>query len=63
MFKYYETIMGSAATNLKNIKLECGEKSPSIVFADAELDQAVKRTYMGIIGNQGEVSILHPWGL
>ncbi|OJJ52792.1 hypothetical protein ASPSYDRAFT_163912 [Aspergillus sydowii CBS 593.65] len=55
--------MGSAATNLKNIKLECGEKSPSIVFADAELDQAVKRTYMGIIGNQGEVSILHPWGL
>ncbi|OJJ08768.1 hypothetical protein ASPVEDRAFT_57771 [Aspergillus versicolor CBS 583.65] len=48
-------IMRSAATNLKNITLECGGKSPSIVFADAELDQAVKWTHMGIMGNQGEI--------
>lgn len=39
--------MGSAATNLKNIKLESGGKSPSNVLADAEFYQAVKRTYMG----------------
>lgn len=51
-------IMRSAATNLKNITLECGGKSPSIVFADAELDQAVKWTHMGIMGNQGEVSLM-----
>ncbi|CAG8190746.1 unnamed protein product [Penicillium olsonii] len=47
-------IMRSAATNLKNITLECGGKSPSLVFADAELDQAVKWTHMGIMSNQGE---------
>lgn len=32
-------IMRAAATNLKNITLECGGKSPSIVFADADLDR------------------------
>lgn len=48
-------IMRSAATNLKNITLECGGKSPSIVFADADLDQAMKWTHIGIMGNQGQV--------
>ncbi|UPL03106.1 hypothetical protein LCI18_014040 [Fusarium solani-melongenae] len=33
-------IMRSAASNLKNITLECGGKNPSIVFDDADLDQA-----------------------
>ncbi|KAJ4174440.1 hypothetical protein NW754_004858 [Fusarium falciforme] len=35
-------IMKAAANNLKNITLECGGKSPSIVFEDADLEQAVK---------------------
>lgn len=55
-------VMRSAATNLKNVTLECGGKSPSIVFADAELDQAVKWTQMGSMNNQGEVGkerVLH----
>ncbi|KAJ4181331.1 hypothetical protein NW755_011116 [Fusarium falciforme] len=34
-------IMKAAANNLKNITLECGGKSPSIVFEDADLEQAV----------------------
>lgn len=49
------SIMKAAATNLKNITLECGGKSPSIVFADADLEQAVKWTHMGVMDNQGQV--------
>ncbi|EKJ79274.1 hypothetical protein FPSE_00585 [Fusarium pseudograminearum CS3096] len=48
-------IMKDAANNLKNITLECGGKSPSIVFADAELEQAVKWCHFGIMDNKGEV--------
>jgi aldehyde dehydrogenase (NAD+) len=51
-------IMKDAANNLKNITLECGGKSPSIVFADAELEQAVKWCHFGIMDNKGEVRSL-----
>lgn len=50
-------IMKDAANNLKNITLECGGKSPSIVFADAELEQAVKWCHFGIMDNKGEVNL------
>ncbi|QYT00243.1 Aldehyde dehydrogenase [Trichoderma simmonsii] len=49
------SIMKSAASNLKNITLECGGKSPSIVFDDADLDQAVKWCHSGIMDNMGQV--------
>lgn len=32
----------AAASNLKNVTLELGGKSPAVVFADANLDEAVK---------------------
>lgn len=48
-------IMAAATNNLKNITLECGGKSPSVVFEDADLEQAIKWTHMGAIGNAGEV--------
>ncbi|KAL2670242.1 hypothetical protein Neosp_014709 [[Neocosmospora] mangrovei] len=50
-------IMRSAASNLKNITLECGGKNPSIVFDDADLDNAVKWCHMGIMDNQGQTCI------
>ncbi|CAK7234863.1 hypothetical protein SBRCBS47491_009092 [Sporothrix bragantina] len=50
-------IMQSAASNLKNITLECGGKNPSIVFDDADLEQAVKWCHLGIMDNQGQVCI------
>jgi aldehyde dehydrogenase (NAD(P)+) len=50
-------IMREAASNLKNITLECGGKSPSIVFEDAELEQAVKWSHFGIMDNKGEVCV------
>ena len=49
------SIMRSAATNLKNITLECGGKSPLIVFDDADLEQAVKWSHGGIMDNSGQV--------
>ncbi|MFN8224996.1 MAG: aldehyde dehydrogenase family protein [Gaiellales bacterium] len=48
-------IMAQAAPTLKRLTLECGGKSPNIVFADADLDAAVEATLFGIFVNQGEV--------
>lgn len=52
------TIMKSGATNLKNITLETGGKSPLIVFDDANFDQAVKRSHGGIMG-MSQLGSLH----
>ncbi|MBI3892600.1 MAG: aldehyde dehydrogenase [Candidatus Wallbacteria bacterium] len=48
-------IQRRAAGNLKRITLELGGKSPNIVFADADLDQAVSGAMTGIFLNQGEM--------
>ncbi|TWU77444.1 mitochondrial aldehyde dehydrogenase [Metarhizium rileyi] len=48
-------IMKSASINLKNITLETGGKSPLLVFADADIQQAAKWAYVGIMSNQGQV--------
>jgi len=49
-------IMESAArSNLKNVTLELGGKSPNIIFADADLDLAVGWAAHGIFYNQGQV--------
>lgn len=41
--------------NLKRVSLELGGKAPNIVFADADIDAAVKGAIMGIFFNQGQV--------
>ncbi|MGR3309707.1 MAG: aldehyde dehydrogenase family protein [Candidatus Brocadiales bacterium] len=48
-------IMKAAAGNLKRVSLELGGKSPNVVFADSDIEQAVKGAMMGIFFNQGEV--------
>lgn len=48
-------IMKTAADSIKKITLELGGKSPNIVFADADLDKAVKSIAFGIFYNSGEV--------
>lgn len=48
-------IMKMAAVNMKNITLETGGKSPLLVFDDADLDQAVKWSHIGIMSNQGQI--------
>jgi aldehyde dehydrogenase (NAD+) len=48
-------IMRGAADSLKRITLELGGKSPNIVFADADVDGAVKGAINGIFYGKGEV--------
>ena len=39
----------AAASNLKNVTLELGGKSPTIIFDDADIDQAIKWAAHGIL--------------
>jgi acyl-CoA reductase-like NAD-dependent aldehyde dehydrogenase len=48
-------IMRSAADTLKHITLELGGKSPNIVFADADVDAAIRGATVGIFYGKGEV--------
>ncbi|RAH80473.1 aldehyde dehydrogenase [Aspergillus japonicus CBS 114.51] len=48
-------IMKMAAGTLKNITLETGGKSPLVVFPDADMEQAVKWSHLGIMSNQGQI--------
>jgi aldehyde dehydrogenase (NAD+) len=48
-------IMRGAADTLKRVTLELGGKSPNIVFADADVDSAVKGAINGIFYGKGEV--------
>jgi aldehyde dehydrogenase (NAD+) len=48
-------IMEAAAkSNLKRVTLELGGKSPNIIFADTDLDEAVEGAHMGVFVNQGQ---------
>src|SRR5271169_6476083 len=48
-------IMEAAAqTNLKRVTLELGGKSPNIVFADADMDQAIEGAHFALFLNQGQ---------
>jgi len=50
-----QEIMRSAADTMKRLTLELGGKSPNIVFADADIDSAVKGAITGIFYGKGEV--------
>lgn len=49
-----QVIQKLASENLKNVTLECGGKSPCVVFKDANLDEAVKWSSLGIFYNSGQ---------
>ena len=48
-------VMADAAPGLKALSLELGGKSPLLIFADADMDQAVKGALMANFYTQGEV--------
>ncbi|MEQ3639072.1 MAG: betaine-aldehyde dehydrogenase [Alteromonas sp.] len=48
-------VMQSAASNLKDVTMELGGKSPLIVFDDANVSQAVSAAMLGNFYTQGEV--------
>ncbi|PNP50062.1 hypothetical protein FNYG_15987 [Fusarium nygamai] len=45
----------AAKTNLKKVTLELGGKGPSIVFSDADLENALNWTVAGITVNNGQI--------
>ena len=47
--------MADASTGVKHVTLELGGKSPLLVFADADLENAVKGAMMANFLTQGEV--------
>ena len=48
-------IMREAAGSLKRVSLELGGKSPNVVFADADMEAALRGAMTGIFYNKGEV--------
>ncbi len=50
-----QQIMRECAGTLKKVSLELGGKSPNIVFADADLDAAVRGATIAIFYNKGEI--------
>jgi acyl-CoA reductase-like NAD-dependent aldehyde dehydrogenase len=45
----------SGESNMKRLALECGGKSPLVIFPDCDLDAAATAAAWGIFYNQGEV--------
>src|SRR6201996_1611275 len=50
-----QSIIRASAGNLKRVSLELGGKSPDIVFADADLAQAVPGAGMAVFANTGQI--------
>lgn len=48
-------IIAASTGNVKRLTLELGGKSPNIVFADADMDAAVRGAAMAIFANSGQV--------
>ncbi|ODQ79336.1 hypothetical protein BABINDRAFT_161744 [Babjeviella inositovora NRRL Y-12698] len=49
-----QVVQQAASNNLKVVTLECGGKSPLIVFEDADLEQAAKWASFGVMYNSGQ---------
>jgi aldehyde dehydrogenase (NAD+) len=50
-------IVEASASNMKRVQVELGGKSPDIVFADADLDQAVPGAAMSVFSNSGQLCV------
>ena len=47
-------LKASAESNLKRVTLELGGKSPNVVFADADMEQAIEGSHFALFFNQGQ---------
>ena len=52
-----EAIMKAAADGVRDVSLEMGGKNPGIIFADADLDEAVAGTMRSAFANSGQVCL------
>lgn len=47
----------TAGGNLKRVTLELGGKSPNIILADSDIDNAIQQSHVGVFLNQGQCCI------
>ncbi|TQJ29983.1 aldehyde dehydrogenase [Microbacterium sp. SLBN-146] len=52
-----QKILEASKGNMKRLSLELGGKSPSLIFADADIDKAIAGTFGAIYFNQGQCCI------
>jgi aminomuconate-semialdehyde/2-hydroxymuconate-6-semialdehyde dehydrogenase len=52
-----KAIASVAAPKLKKLSLELGGKNPNIVFADADMDKAVRTSIQAAFSNQGQICL------
>lgn len=52
-----EAIMKVAADGVRDVSLEMGGKNPGIIFADADLDEAIAGTVRSAFANSGQVCL------
>jgi aminomuconate-semialdehyde/2-hydroxymuconate-6-semialdehyde dehydrogenase len=50
-------IAGIAAQTFKRVSLEMGGKNPNLIFADADLPEAIRHTARGAFSNQGQICL------
>lgn len=50
-------VAATAAPMFKKLSLELGGKNPNVIFADADLDEAVKTSIASSFSNQGEICL------
>jgi aminomuconate-semialdehyde/2-hydroxymuconate-6-semialdehyde dehydrogenase len=50
-------IAANAAPRFKKLSLELGGKNPNVIFADADLDQAIPTSIQSSFANQGEICL------
>lgn len=50
-------VAATAAPMFKKLSLELGGKNPNVIFADADLDEAVTTTIQSSFANQGEICL------
>ncbi|XP_022144906.1 aldehyde dehydrogenase family 2 member C4 [Momordica charantia] len=50
-------MQAAAASNLKQVSLELGGKSPLLIFDDADVDKAAELALLGIFYNKGEICV------
>lgn len=50
-------VASAAAPRFKKVSLELGGKNPNVVFADADLDEALRTTVRSSFANQGQICL------
>ena len=52
-----ERIMKACAIGVRDVSLELGGKNPALIFADCDMDKAIKETTRSVFANSGQVCL------